>query len=278
MHVNRREFLRKSICAALGGAGLYSALGSLRLIGGRSGIAASVRRSPTTRRWSASSLRRQRQLQHARALRQRALSRCTPDRGRAWRSRKADIQANALNPAASGGGRAVRRAMADPMAFIRRCLDIARPVQQRQCRDRRQRRQPSVSDHAGRLPERHACRRPRSCSRTTIRRINGKPRAPDDPNANGWGGRIADLLYSSNAGQVPMSITLSGQNRFQRGAVVNQYTVDSWGASCAASGDPDCGPFSVTDDELSGQRPRVVDASMTTIRTSSPTTPPPTTR
>src|SRR6478736_6657162 len=33
MRVNRREFLRKSICAALGGASLYSALGNLRLIG-----------------------------------------------------------------------------------------------------------------------------------------------------------------------------------------------------------------------------------------------------
>jgi len=33
MHVNRREFLRKSICAALGGVGLYSAMGNLRLIG-----------------------------------------------------------------------------------------------------------------------------------------------------------------------------------------------------------------------------------------------------
>ncbi|HEU5478676.1 MAG TPA: hypothetical protein VFU90_02535, partial [Candidatus Tumulicola sp.] len=33
MHVNRREFLRKSICAALGGASLYSAIGSLKLIG-----------------------------------------------------------------------------------------------------------------------------------------------------------------------------------------------------------------------------------------------------
>jgi O-acetylhomoserine (thiol)-lyase len=47
----------------------------------------------------------------------------------------------------------------------------------------------------------------------------------DDPNANGWGGRIADLLYSSNSGQVPMSITLSGQNRFQRGGTVNQFDV-----------------------------------------------------
>jgi hypothetical protein len=77
----------------------------------------------------------------------------------------------------------------------------------------------------------------------------------DDANANGWGGRIADLLYSSNAGQVPMSITLSGQNRFQRGGVVNQFTVDPWGASCAASGAPDCGPFSVTTMSYLGNGP-----------------------
>lgn len=32
MHVNRREFLRKSLCSALGGASLYSALGNLKLV------------------------------------------------------------------------------------------------------------------------------------------------------------------------------------------------------------------------------------------------------
>ena len=32
MHVNRREFLRKSLCAALGGVSLHSALGNLKLI------------------------------------------------------------------------------------------------------------------------------------------------------------------------------------------------------------------------------------------------------
>ncbi|MGH8082940.1 MAG: DUF1501 domain-containing protein, partial [Lysobacter sp.] len=30
--MKRREFLRNSICTALGGAGLYSALGNLRLV------------------------------------------------------------------------------------------------------------------------------------------------------------------------------------------------------------------------------------------------------
>jgi uncharacterized protein (DUF1501 family) len=64
---------------------------------------------------------------------------------------------------------------------------------------------------------------------------------PDDANANGWGGRIADMLYSSNAGQLPMSVTLSGENRFQRGGVVSQYSVDAYNAAFAASGFDDQG-------------------------------------
>jgi len=44
MHVNRREFLRKSLCAALGGVGLHSAFGNLQLI---AAAAASQRRSFT---------------------------------------------------------------------------------------------------------------------------------------------------------------------------------------------------------------------------------------
>lgn len=54
---------------------------------------------------------------------------------------------------------------------------------------------------------------------------------PDDANANGWGGRIADLLYSTNPGQIPMSITLDGNNRFQRGAIINPYAMDNEGVT-----------------------------------------------
>ncbi len=54
---------------------------------------------------------------------------------------------------------------------------------------------------------------------------------PDDANANGWGGRIADLLYAQNAGALPMSITASGTNLFQRGSEVNQYGIDPSGAT-----------------------------------------------
>jgi uncharacterized protein (DUF1501 family) len=36
---------------------------------------------------------------------------------------------------------------------------------------------------------------------------------------------------------------------------VSQYSIDSWGASCSASGDPDCGPFSVTTMSYLGDGP-----------------------
>ncbi len=53
---------------------------------------------------------------------------------------------------------------------------------------------------------------------------------PDDVNANGWGGRIADLLHSVNSNQqLPMTISVSGQNLFQRGAMVDQYVMGASG-------------------------------------------------
>lgn len=49
---------------------------------------------------------------------------------------------------------------------------------------------------------------------------------PDDANANGWGGRIADLLHSVNPNtQLPLNISLSSQSLFQRGASIDQYVM-----------------------------------------------------
>jgi uncharacterized protein (DUF1501 family) len=46
----------------------------------------------------------------------------------------------------------------------------------------------------------------------------------------GWGGQAADRLHVMNGGQtVPMSISLSGQNRYQNGAVVQPYTIGAAG-------------------------------------------------
>ena len=52
---------------------------------------------------------------------------------------------------------------------------------------------------------------------------------PDDANADGWGGRIADLLYESNLGSAPMSISLANENRYLRAAIVNPYAMDASG-------------------------------------------------
>jgi uncharacterized protein (DUF1501 family) len=52
---------------------------------------------------------------------------------------------------------------------------------------------------------------------------------PDDANANGWGGRIADRLYMVNSGVIPMSISLSNNNLFQRGDIVNSYSLSPSG-------------------------------------------------
>lgn len=52
---------------------------------------------------------------------------------------------------------------------------------------------------------------------------------PDDANADGWGGRIADLLYQSNVGLAPMSVSLANENRYLRAAIVNPYAMDASG-------------------------------------------------
>jgi len=52
---------------------------------------------------------------------------------------------------------------------------------------------------------------------------------PDDANANGWGGRIADRMQAANTGAIPVCISLSNNNLFQRGDVVDNYSVSPSG-------------------------------------------------
>lgn len=53
---------------------------------------------------------------------------------------------------------------------------------------------------------------------------------PDDGNASGWGGRIADLLHAGNPNQAQsMLVSLESQALFQRGDIVNQYVIGSYG-------------------------------------------------
>ena len=52
---------------------------------------------------------------------------------------------------------------------------------------------------------------------------------PDDANANGWGGRMADRLLAGYTGAIPMCVSLSNNNLFQRGDVVNSYSLSPGG-------------------------------------------------
>lgn len=53
---------------------------------------------------------------------------------------------------------------------------------------------------------------------------------PDAVEKIGWGGRIADLLQSQNINtQLPMSLSLAGQNVFQTGTAVQPYSVGTSG-------------------------------------------------
>jgi uncharacterized protein (DUF1501 family) len=61
---------------------------------------------------------------------------------------------------------------------------------------------------------------------------------PDDANADGWGGRIADLLYAGNPNQnLSMTMSFGGQSLFQRGSTVDQYVMQAcYENSCGVDG------------------------------------------
>lgn len=239
MHVNRREFLRKSICAALGGAGLYSALGNLKLIG------------------AAAAAQRPQGFADYKALvciylygGNDSFNTIVPMSG----SQMTDYIASrgelaltagllSLAPAAGGGpaNYGLHPAMPElrglfnsgKAAIVANVGSLLYPITQ-------------VQYQNGGVPT------PAQLFSHDDQTNQWQTSRPDDSNANGWGGRIADLLYSSNAGSIPMSVTLSGDNRFQRGGIVNQYAVDAWGASGAAGGGD---PFSVTTMSYLGDGP-----------------------
>jgi uncharacterized protein (DUF1501 family) len=63
----------------------------------------------------------------------------------------------------------------------------------------------------------------------------------------GWGGLVADRLHVLNPGAtIPMSISLSGQNRFQAGASVQPYTISANGPTSLAGYTGSTGPARVT--------------------------------
>ena len=218
MHVNRRDFLRRSICAALGGASLYSALGNLRLVAA----------AANARRYAFSDYK---------ALvcvflygGNDSFNTIVPLSGQArtdYESSRGDLALPvsglpALTPAAGGGpaNYGVHPAMtevaglfnAGKAAIVANVGSLLYPITQSQYQNGGVPTPPQLFSHDDQSSQWQTSR-------------------PDDANANGWGGRIADLLYTANAGQIPMSITLGGSDLFQRGAIVNPYAMDPSGVT-----------------------------------------------
>ncbi|MEE9373627.1 MAG: DUF1501 domain-containing protein [Saprospiraceae bacterium] len=53
---------------------------------------------------------------------------------------------------------------------------------------------------------------------------------PQNRDAKGWGGRLADILYTNNVNQdISMNISLNGVNTFQRGNIITEYAIESSG-------------------------------------------------
>lgn len=65
--------------------------------------------------------------------------------------------------------------------------------------------------------------------------IHWQTSVPNDGNALGWGGRMADILRFSNTNQnISMNISLEGVNRFQSGQFVQPYSITSSGGGAVS--------------------------------------------
>ena len=216
MHVNRRDFLRKSLCAALGGAGLYSALGNLKLI-------------------SAAAAQRPYVFGDYKALvcvflfgGNDSFNTLAPISGTARTDYVASrgglavpaASLHALTPAAGGGpsGYGLHPAMpelaqlfnAGKGAIVANVGGLLYPITQAEYQAQTVPVPPQLFSHSDQS-------------------VQWQTSRPDDASANGWGGRVADLMHSANSGDVPMSISLGGNNPFQRGAIVNPYGMGTQG-------------------------------------------------
>jgi len=233
MHVNRRQFLRRSIAAALGGASAYSAFGSLRLIsaaaaaqrprgfgdykalvcvfmyGGNDSFNTIVPASGTDRTDYVAS-------RGSLALPTAGLFPLTPLSGGGPSNYALHPAMGALSgvdgdgiPRNAGLGTLFNSGKA---AIVANVGTLLQPITQQQFQDGTVPSPPQLFSHDDQSTQWQTSR-------------------PDDANADGWAGRIADLLHDGNSGSVPMSITLGGANRLQRGAIVSPYAMSPYGVS-----------------------------------------------
>lgn len=226
MHFDRREFLRKSLGAALGGVSLYSALGNLKLMaaatsnysfsdykalvcvflyGGNDSLNMIVP-------YDATHYAQYRSLRSQIALAQSTVQanalNATPSDGGQYGAHPA------LGDQTAAGGNAGLRALfnAGKAAIVVNVGTLIQPITGAQFRAGSVPVPPSLFSHADQQPQWQTAR-------------------PDDLTAGGWGGRVADLLASANTGSLPMVVSTSNNNVFERGNTVSPYCVDPGGVS-----------------------------------------------
>jgi uncharacterized protein (DUF1501 family) len=232
-HVDRRAFLRRSLHAALGGVAASSALGSLRVM-----AAAAARKGATFGDYKAlvcvflhggndsfNSIVPYSSAHYAdyRSSRQELIG------AGGIALDRAGLEARALSPLAlqpglpggppgDGASYGVHPALsgvrdlfeAGHAAIVSNVGTLLHPVTAQEYRNGLVAVPPQLFSHSDQS-------------------IYWQTSRPDDANAEGWGGRIADLLHGANAGAIPMTISLAGTNLFQRGAVISQYSMDPGG-------------------------------------------------
>jgi uncharacterized protein (DUF1501 family) len=236
MIVNRRSFLRRSIHAALGGVALGSALGQLRLVHAATGATAGAPFADYKAlvcvyldggNDSVNTLVPHDAAHHA------IYNASRP----ALAVLRADAAANALLPQAAGGGLpggpsdGASYGLHPAMPQLRSLFNQQRaavvanvgpllgPLTRAQYQANPALAPPQLFSHSDQTNFWHTSR-------------------PDDPNADGWGGRIADLLHAGNPNpDLSMTMSFGGQSLFQRGSLVDQYVMQAcYGNSCGVDG------------------------------------------
>jgi uncharacterized protein (DUF1501 family) len=220
MNVNRRDFLRRSVCSALGGVSLYSALGNLQLVNAaahaaKGGIFADYkalvcvflhggndsfntivpRDNPTYQVYSATrpAMLVPQDTGNLRAL--NPLGTHLPGDGALYSLHPSMPEMVSL----FNGGQAAVVANVGP---------LLEPITRAQYQADPRSAPAQLFSHDDQANFWQTSR-------------------ADDANADGWGGRIADLLNAgaNPGGQVSMTMSLGSQSLFQRGSVVDQYVM-----------------------------------------------------
>ncbi|TKR30989.1 DUF1501 domain-containing protein [Luteimonas gilva] len=227
--MKRREFLRNSICAALGGAGLYSALGNLRLLeaatraygptafddykamvcifmfGGNDALNMVIPRD-------ASHYSQYATARATLAVPQSALLPLTPQAG-GGASDGADYALQASTSAEETVGMSGLQSLFNngKAAILGNVGTLVRPVTKAEFQNGTAPLPPQLFSHNDQQSYWQVSR-------------------SDDGRNLGWGGRIADLLHDANPGAfIPMTVSLNFESGLERSANGNQYVVGNDG-------------------------------------------------